>query len=225
MDEEIRAREDAEARRRSEQERLAKAEEDRIAREHADRVRRQRDEAFEREVSRMSEQQAKKARQKKRRDAKVVSRILRAASRDDHYAVLGLRNLDVRIPPRSLGIGGLFSLRFPGLDLFRVSLKDIRRAYRKLSVAVHPDRNRDGRANEAFIALENSASILSDEQRRREYDEAVRRVREQRQKQTARIAVQTWSSAYRAVSRGASALRTVLGPFAFPVAILGSLVV
>jgi hypothetical protein len=221
----VRAREESEARRGRERERLARAEEDRIAREQADRVRRQREDAFEREVSRMSDEQAKKARQKKRRDAKVVSRILRAAARDDHYAVLGLRNLDVRIPPRSIGIGDLFALRFPGLALFRASQKDVRRAYRRLSVEVHPDRNRDGRANEAFIALEKSASILSDDQRRREYDEEVRLVREHRLKQATRTVLQAWSSAIGTVSRAVSAVRTVLGPFAFPVALLGSLVV
>ena len=38
----------------------------------------------------------------------------------------------------------------------------------------HPDKNRDGRAGEAFIAVENSASILSDEGLREKYDAQIR---------------------------------------------------
>jgi hypothetical protein len=219
-DEEILAHEEAKARRKAEEERMKKEQDEKVAHAEAERIRRQREEAFEREVGRMSEQQAAKARKKKRKDARVVARILRAATRQDHYAALGLRNLDFRIPPRSFGIGK-FVLRFPGLALFHVTAKDVRKAYRKLSVMVHPDRNRDGRANEAFIALENSASILSDEQQRQEYDELIRQVRDRRREQAARLAMQALSSG----SRCFTALRTVLGPFAFPAAILGALIV
>jgi DnaJ domain len=223
-DEQVRAQEEAEKRERSEQERLRKAEEQRLAHEEADRIRRQREDAFEREVSKMNEQQAKKARQKKRRDAKVVQRILRAAAREDHYAVLGLTNVDIRISARSFGIGR-WAVRLPGLRLLHASSKDVKKAYRKLSVLVHPDRNRDGRANEAFIALEKSASILSDDALRNEYDEGIRRGREQRQKQATRAVTQTANALWQTTSRAVAVFRTVLGPFAFPVAVLGSLIV
>lgn len=223
-DEQVRTEEEAEERQRSEKERQRKAEEQRLAQEEADRVRRQREDAFEREVSKMNEQQAKKARQKKRRDAKVVQRILRAAAREDHYAVLGLTNVDIRIPARSFGIGR-WALRLPEVRLLHASSKDIKKAYRKLSVLVHPDRNRDGRANEAFIALENSASILSDEQLRNEYDDVIRNRREQRKEQATRAVAQTANALWQTMSRAVAVFRTVLGPFAFPVAVLGSLIV
>lgn len=55
-------------------------------------------------------------------------------------------------------------------------------------MAVHPDKNRDGRANEAFIAVENSASILTDKQSSKEYDQQMREYYQQRRQHIMRVA-------------------------------------
>ncbi|OEU08798.1 heat shock protein DnaJ, partial [Fragilariopsis cylindrus CCMP1102] len=51
------------------------------------------------------------------------------------------------------------------------SERDIRKQFRTRAMQIHPDKNNDGRAQEAFIAVENAASILSDKQQRNIYDE------------------------------------------------------
>lgn len=47
----------------------------------------------------------------------------------------------------------------------------IRKAFRKLSVKVHPDRNPAPRANEAFKAINNACDVLCDTSKRRIYDQ------------------------------------------------------
>lgn len=205
----------------AERERLAESE--RMAHEQAERIRQQREESFEREVSQMGEEQAKAARKQKRKDARIVRQILRAANNKNHYAVLGIRNMEMRIAPRAIGIGKVV-LRIPAFSLFRVSPKAIRRAYRNRSRIVHPDRNRDGRAEEAFIALEDSAAILSDETLRNEYDEKIRSRRRKRRTDATGAALDVVGGIIRVMGRVVGVLRSVLGPFAFPVLILGLII-
>lgn len=47
---------------------------------------------------------------------------------------------------------------------------EIRRNYLKISVRVHPDRNRDPNATAAFQKVSEAYAVLSDEQERRKYD-------------------------------------------------------
>ena len=74
-------------------------------------------------------------------DAAAVARVLRAT---DHYAVLGIA--------------------------LEVSAEDVKHAYRALSLKVHPDRNKQPRAEEAFKVLGAAYAVLSDEQERVAYD-------------------------------------------------------
>eukprot|EP00804_Cyclotella_cryptica_P021156 CCRYP_001478-RA/>CCRYP_001478-RA protein AED:0.34 eAED:0.30 QI:0/-1/0/1/-1/1/1/0/122 len=94
-----------------------------------------------------------------------VSRILKAASQGHHYAVLGLRNFEWQLGPFYV-----FRWSFGPYVLFHTPTKEIKRRYRNLARTVHPDKNRDGRAEEAFHAMERSAAILTDEKKRKEYD-------------------------------------------------------
>jgi hypothetical protein len=187
-----------------------KAEEERIAHEQAERIRLQREAEFEAELARMNDEQAKAAKRQKRKDARIVRRVLRSAQNDRHYAVLGVRNLDWKIGP---------------LTLFRAPTKAIRRAYRKQSLAVHPDKNRDGRANEAFIAVENAASILSDESLRDEYDVEVRLARRQRRQDVFQFVADGTELIRQIIGRIVWLFRRILGPFATPIFILGCLLI
>jgi hypothetical protein len=63
----------------------------------------------------------------------------------------------------------------------------------------------DGRAEEAFIAVENSAFILTDETQRIEYDNSMREMRRNRRKEATTVQV----------------FRRVFGPFCQAVFILG----
>ncbi|CAK9182150.1 unnamed protein product [Ilex paraguariensis] len=50
------------------------------------------------------------------------------------------------------------------------SVEDIRKAYRKLSLKVHPDKNQAPGAEEAFKAVSKAFQCLSDEESRKKYD-------------------------------------------------------
>lgn len=201
-----------------------KAEEMRRAKEAADRIQREREAQFEEELSRMSEEKQKAAKVLKRKDAKIVKQVLKASKHGDHYGVLGLRNMKLAIPPRTISLGTKIQFTIPGFELFAIHANHIKRAYRSRAVAVHPDKNRDGRANEAFYAVENAASVLSDEKTRQEYDEAVRRRRLQQRQMVSGKAGYVTGLVLRSMRKGFAVFRSVLGPFAFPVLILGSLI-
>ena len=57
------------------------------------------------------------------------------------------------------------------LGLPRSAIKnDIKKAYRKLALEWHPDKNRDPNAQEIFIKINEAYLILYDEQARAKYE-------------------------------------------------------
>lgn len=54
--------------------------------------------------------------------------------------------------------------------------EDVKRAYKKLAVKLHPDKNKAPGATDAFRAVSNAFYVLSDSGRRREYDSMGSRV-------------------------------------------------
>ena len=57
---------------------------------------------------------------------------------------------------------------------FDASQEDIKKAYRKLSLKYHPDRNPgNAKAEERFKEINDAYVILSDEQKRLQYDKEV----------------------------------------------------
>lgn len=191
--------------------RAAAAQADEEAARIAEQHRLQREAEFEAEVKRMDAEQRKRALKQKKIDARVVNRILKATSASpepNHYAVLGLRNLEVHIGP---------------WHLFRITTKDVKKAYRNLSRRVHPDKNRDGRAEQAFHALEASAAILSDAEERRGYDRRVEARRKKRNKRITGTTFDVLDSTRRNVQRVLGTTKRVLGPFSVPVFTLGML--
>ena len=50
------------------------------------------------------------------------------------------------------------------------SLDEIKRAYRQLALKYHPDRNKSKEAEEKFKTINEAYAVLSDEQKRRQYD-------------------------------------------------------
>ena len=187
----------------------AQAEEEaaRIAEQH----RLQREADFEAEVKRMDAEQRKRALKQKKIDARVVNRIHKATNANpepNHYAVLGLRNWEVHVGP---------------WHLFRITTRDVKKAYRNLSRRVHPDKNRDGRAEQAFHALEASAAVLSDTEDRRGYDRRVEARRKKRNKRITGTTFDVLDSTRRNVQRVLGTTKRVLGPFSVPVFTLGML--
>ena len=188
----------------------AAAEEERLVHARAEQIRLQREAEFEAELARMSEEQQKAAKKQKKKDARIVRQVLKADRKKKLYAVLGLRNYDIQIGP---------------LTLFRADTGAIRRAYRTRARLVHPDRNRDGRAQEAFIAVENAASVLSDEEQRELYDEEVRLARQLQRNEMKRRANSVKNAIAKIFNKVVWVFRRIFGPFATPIFIMGCLMI
>lgn len=198
------------------------AEQERLLQEEADRIAAERERAFQAELDRMNEQQQKAALKQKKKDAHIVKSVLNASKKNDLYKILGIRNWNLKIPDRTIRIAG-FSFKIPGITLKETTMKDIRKAYRTRAMAVHPDKNKDGRAQEAFIVVEESASILSDSKLREQYDEAHRLTTIERRHSQMAFVRGFLSSIQDTIKGLLTALKIVLGPFATPVIILGLL--
>ena len=202
-----------------EEERLAEAE--RIANE---KVQREREAAFEANLQKMDEEHRKQALQQKRKDAKVVKRVLRSRDRGDLYGVLGLRNWELRFGPKHLKLFS-YELELPCQTFFQISPKAIKKAYRIMAKRVHPDKNCDGRAVEAFVSVEEAAAILLDERQRTLYDEKARQERGEQHSRALQMVNGAVGGTFRVAHRSLNVVRRVLGPFAFPIFIITALIV
>lgn len=192
----------------------AKAEAERIERQtaideeekkKAAKLAEEREAKYQAELLRVKdENMRKKLQRQKRRDGQIVKRILRNSTNERHYAVLGLKCKWGEIP-------------FGPFKFCSVSPAEIKRAYRIRAREVHPDKNRDGRANEAFDALERSASLLMDPSKKKNYDMILAHQRKM-----------ALGKAFETLENGWKAVRTIfklLGPFATPIAILLALII
>lgn len=201
-------------------------EEERAAREAADRIAAERERKFEAELEKITDEEQKKAAMKqKQQDGKRVRSVLKAAQRNDLYQVLGIRNWNLKIPPREVAIGGMIKFTIPGVTLKETTDKQIRKQFRTRARQIHPDKNKDGRAEEAFIAVENAASILSDKGKRKEYDDYMKAYRSERLETHRRLVATSVASAVAVTRRVVKVIQTILGPFFVPVLIIAALII
>jgi len=198
---------------------LQAAKEEELQEQEAERIRLKRESAFEAELKKMNEEQKKKAQQQKKKDAKIVNRILKASKAGKHYAVLGIHNFEIQIGP-------YYFLNFSigPLVLFRVKTKAIKRVYRNLARIVHPDKNKDGRAEEAFHALEQSAAILTDDKQREDYDKKIIAARRRRNKYALDSVIRVSHTAWSQTASTLKMTKKVLGPFSTPILVVGALI-
>jgi len=168
------------------------------AKKKADEIAKTREAKYQAELEKIDDEKALKLlKQQKKRDSKIVKRILRNSANERHYSVLGLRCVPFKLGP---------------LNLCNKSAGDIKRAYRQIARLVHPDKNRDGRAGEAFDALEKSSSLLLDPSKKNSYDTQLRKERKQTFDKVIVTIHNMWQSFRKIVK--------LLGPIATPVLIL-----
>lgn len=180
-----------------------------VEKEKAQKIAQEREAAFQAEVARAKDEKTKKdLKQQKAKDTKMVAKILKNSERGNHYAVLGFRCQwgEIRIGP--------FKLCSPKGG-------EIKKAYRSMARLIHPDKNRDGRAGQAFDALEKSSAILLDEKTRKEYDTKLRLNR----KGSLDKSMVFLDDSFNTFIKVLSTLKAILGPFSTPIIVLLALII
>jgi len=170
---------------------------------------REREVAFQVMVNKMNDEKKKKALKKqKTNDAKIVRRILHQSANGMHYGVLGINCKwgEFKIGP---------------LKFCTVSSSKIKHAFRSMARRVHPDKNRDGRAEEAFLALEKSLEILSDVKKKKEYDATLSRQRKETIQQITRLIRAAWN----VICETFCISKNILGPFFTPLVTFAILII
>jgi DnaJ domain len=201
-------------------------EQERLAQEQADRIAAERERQFQAELDRMDEEQQKKALQQKKRDHRKVQRALRAAQRGDLYGILGMINWNLKLPSKRIQLpGSSIGFTIPGITLKETTEKDIRKKFRVQARLLHPDKNKDGRAQEAFMAVEAAAAILSDPDQRAAYDQAMQQKRAERMAANKKLVSAASKSMWSVSSQVVKTAHTLLGPFFTSVMILLAIII
>jgi DnaJ domain len=201
-------------------------EQERLAQAQADRIAAERERQFQAELDRMDEEQQKKALQQKKRDHRKVQRALRAAQRGDLYGILGMINWNLKLPSKRIQLpGSSIGFTIPGITLKETTEKDIRKQFRVQARLLHPDKNKDGRAQEAFMAVEAAAAILSDPDQRAAYDQAMQQKRAERMAANKKLVSAASKSMWSVSSQVVKTAHTLLGPFFTSVMILLAIII
>lgn len=206
MEEELREKEAAAQELKREANAKAQLEAEKIK---AAKIAAEREAAFEAELARTKDaKQRTELERQKAQDAKIVRKVLQQGKKGHHYSVLGFKCQ-----------WGEFSIG--PLKFCSIKNGEIKKAYRNMARLVHPDKNRDGRAEEAFNLLEQSSSILLDEKKRKEYDLKLKVQRKELFKKSLGTVNETWN----VVAKTFKTLKAILGPFATPIFVLVALII
>ncbi|KAG7358611.1 chaperone protein DnaJ [Nitzschia inconspicua] len=201
-------------------------EQEHLAQEQADRIAAERERQFQAELDRMDEEQRKRALQQKKKDHRRVQQVLRAAKRNDLYGVLGMRNWNLKLPAKHIQLpGSSIGFTIPGITIKETTDKDIRKQFRLKARQLHPDKNKDGRAEEAFMAAETAAAILSDPDQRQAYDQAMQQQRAQRMAANKQLVSSASKSMWQISNQVVKTAHILLGPFFTSVMILLAIII
>lgn len=199
---------------------MRRQEEKQAEAEQHEQIRLKRQADFEAKLQKMSADQKKHVMKQKRKDSRLVKKILKASSDEKYYSVLGLTNIEFRVGPFQV-----LGKAFGPWTFFQLAPKHIKGAYRSKSKATHPDKNNDDRATAAFIAVEEAATILSNEVSKAEYDERMRLACSEKWRRFV-AAINFIASAVKKYSQKLWwVFRRLVGPFAYPIVVLTALIV
>jgi DnaJ domain len=195
-----------------------------------EKTRKKREETFANELAQLKEDKAaaRKLLQQQKRDARIVHRIIHESQSNNHYAVLGLQKLilfEIKIPKCTITvIPNHFTLNIPAIEVFGISEKKIRKAYREMAKLVHPDKSKEPRAVEAFLMVENSAAVLLNATTRAEYDTLLEY---EKHRHCAKLYVDMkyqMESTLRLIRTILCSGKNILGPLTIPVVLLVALI-
>ena len=190
--------------------------------EEAERIRLQRETAYEIQLQQMNTEQRNKAKKQKSIDAKIVSRIIKYYKSQKYYSVLGITNMEIQLGPYYIFNG---RLTIGPYRLLHIPTKEIKRIYRNIAKSVHPDKNCDGRAVEAFHALEESAAIVTNDKLRSEYDKRLVALRRHRNEQIRRSIVHICAIGWKKSRVSYRLVKHILGPFMTPILVITALII
>ena len=190
--------------------------------EEAERIRLQRETAYEIQLQQMNTEQRNKAKKQKLIDAKIVSRIIKYYKSQKYYSVLGITNMEIQLGPYYIFNG---RLTIGPYRLLHIPTKEIKRIYRNIAKLVHPDKNCDGRAVEAFHALEESAAIVTNDKLRSEYDKRLVALRRHRNEQIRRSIVHICAIVWKKSRVSYQLVKHILGPFVTPILVITALII
>ena len=161
-----------------------------------------REKQFQQDLKQMDKETAAAAKRKRKSDKKVIDRVLRASTQGNLYAVLGVEKKWWR-----------FWTLLIDTD-HSVSSKQVKVAYRTMAKRIHPDKNKDARAEDAFDLLQEAHEILGNERSKLEYDRKVARMKRNGREDAISKTVDVVTNAWERSSDVLSAISRVLGPFA-----------
>jgi hypothetical protein len=189
--------------------------------EEAERIRLQREKAYEIQLQQMNTEQRNKAKKQKAIDAKIVSRIIKYYKLQKYYSVLGITNMEIQLGPYYI----FNTITIGPYRLLHIPTKEIKRIYRNVAKIVHPDKNCDGRAVEAFHALEESAAIVTNDKLRTEYDQRIVALRRYKYEQIWRSIVHVCAIGWKKSTVSYQLVKHILGPFMTPILIITALII
>ena len=218
------AEDDAAYERRQQQQQDAQ---ERAAQEAADRKASERERKFEAELDRMNDDDAKKlALKQKKKDGRRVKSVLKAFSKQDFYGVLGIHNFSIKTPQIPINIANVAKFTIPSLSLWKgPTEQSIKKQVRMRAKQLHPDKNKDGRAEEAFVALQNAAQVLGDPKLRAQYDKERKAMRSEQMETGKRLVNTALASMLAVLRKILQVCQKLLGPFFLPVAIIAALII
>ena len=160
-------------------------------------------------------EKAKKVAQKRRKaDTKLVDKVFKQSMKGHHYAVLGIRNVEIKLK---------FGPKV--VTLRKITPDFIKKAYRKRARQLHPDKNTDSRATQAFHKLEASFQILSNEESRSAYDQEIAEENKAKREKMYRTMNNMQKKVMVVVNPLRKTLNTFVRPFSTPLFVLGALII
>ena len=155
-----------------------------------------REAAWEQELKAMKKNERQEAIRRRKNDKKVIDKVLKSKSA---YETLSLKPKWYEVWKKE-GVG--------------VSVKQVKKAYRNMAKRIHPDKNQDSRAEDAFDMLQEAYEILSVPESKKAYDRKLILQKQSTREDQLSNAQDMAVNAFERSRLMTKIVSTLLGPFA-----------